>query len=193
MKDHITISTVMAIVLGWPVMLHAAPVQWTSAEGGNGHWYERVDVPNGMFWSTARDAAVARTYMATCGYLACITSAAENNFLTQRLLLNAESAPFWIGGYQMPGYAEPAQGWAWITGEPFVYTNWHPGEPNDLYDEDYLQIYGGNPPGVGHWNDEFGNEVIDKYGYVVEYAVPEPATMSLLALGGLALLRRRNS
>ena len=28
------------------------------------------------------------------------------------------------------------------------------------------------------------------YGYVVEYA-PEPATLSLLAIGGLALVRRR--
>ena len=53
-----------------------------------------------------------------------ITSAEENYFLTHDPDLgNGESANLidghWTGGYQKPGFGEPAGGWTWVTGEAF--------------------------------------------------------------------------
>jgi hypothetical protein len=30
----------------------------------------------------------------------------------------------WIGGYQDSNASEPEGGWNWVTGEPWIYTNW---------------------------------------------------------------------
>ena len=79
------------------------------------------------------------------GYLATITSDAENNFLGQL------AQPFYplsaaanIGGYQDledPDYSEPGGAWKWITGEPFEYTNWQSGEPGCCApNEDWLDF-----------------------------------------------------
>jgi hypothetical protein len=57
-----------------------------------------------------------------------------------------------LGGYQdrmSAEYSEPAGGWRWITGEPWNFTNWGSGEPNDAYNghgdpgEDYLSSWTG--------------------------------------------------
>ena len=49
---------------------------------------------------------------------------------------------YWLGGFQdltSPNYSEPSGGWTWVTGEPWSYTNWFPGEPNNTGGgEDYL-------------------------------------------------------
>jgi hypothetical protein len=79
-----------------------------------GHWYERVDVET--TWNTAKAAAEARG-----GYLAVITSSAEN----QRIVDNLGSAAtldHWLGGYNDQGI------WKWVTGETWSYANWWPGE-----------------------------------------------------------------
>jgi len=75
------------------------------------------------------------------------------------------SGPFWLGGYQDPPTSPPAQDWHWQTGEPWSYTDWHPGEPNDYYGagvESCLEWYG---PGMG-WNDVRCSET---KGFLVEY------------------------
>lgn len=46
------------------------------------------------------------------------------------------------------GGGNPDGGWAWGTGVPFGFTNWAPGEPNDVGGEDCLQVSGN-----GAWND----------------------------------------
>ncbi len=35
----------------------AAPVQWSIADGGNGHYYEAVLVPEGISWTDANEIA----------------------------------------------------------------------------------------------------------------------------------------
>jgi hypothetical protein len=88
------------------------------------------------------------------------------------------------------GSPEPGGGWQWVTGEPWGFTNWNAGKPNDLGgNEDCLTIYtkyaaANEPPGT--WNDVPGDY---RYVFVIEYS-PEPATLLLLVLGGLAALRR---
>jgi hypothetical protein len=54
---------------------------------------------------------------------------------------------------------------AWITGEPFNYANWAPGEPNALTGEDYVEMHAS-----GEWNDTVDNEGFNQ-GYLVEYPV----------------------
>ncbi|MBN1912314.1 MAG: PEP-CTERM sorting domain-containing protein, partial [Pirellulales bacterium] len=68
-----------------------------------------------------------------------------------------------------------------------------PGEPNNYNNnEHYLQyFYDPTDNQEPSWND------IPMYdgvlSYVVEYNVPEPSTLVLLALGGLTLLWRRRT
>ena len=51
-------------------------VQWSSDVGGNDHFYEVVSVPSGISWYQANTSATS-----SGGYLATITSAAENSFV----------------------------------------------------------------------------------------------------------------
>ena len=120
-------------------------VLWT-----NGHRYAVRIYPSPVTWETARDDAVSAG-----GHLVTITSAREEAFIAA--LLNAHPLAVnqgygpWIGAYQPdPGGAnEPAGGWAWVTGEPWSYTNWASQEPND---SDGIEHYAHYFVGDG-WND----------------------------------------
>ncbi len=159
---------------------------------GTDHYYELVE-QSGLNWAAADTAAQAKSHLGTPGYLATITSAAENTFVTDNLLSEEPDARgYWLGGLQPQGSAEPAGNWQWVTAEAWSYTNWSAGEPNDAnkhVGEDRVEIL--NAVGVaGMWNDiDAGNTSVR--GYVVEYDIPEPATLGLMLVGGLALLRYR--
>jgi len=142
---------------------------------GNNHLYEFV-ADNSVDWVAAQAAAAARTRDGLTGYLATITSAEENAFVTERL----EGAG-WMGGSDV----ETEDDWKWVTGPETgtsfwaggtdgstvdgEYANWAPGdEPNNAGDEDCTQFLSG---GTGLWNDLPCTETtID--GYVVEYGAP---------------------
>ena len=53
-------------------------------------------------------------------------------------------------------------GWRWVTGEPFGYAGWAPGEPTG--DGTYAEFLGG----VGGWNDNTDVNPFTR-GYVVEW------------------------
>jgi hypothetical protein len=161
---------------GFPGALLATPVQWS----GNGHFYEVVSVPGGISWTQASAAAVARG-----GYLATPTSAAENAFVfglaDAPLYWNQEPGGSdlgpWLGGYQTSDNGStPNANWTWVTGEPWVFTNWFAGEPNNFTGaaENYLSFkcYGSPNCRSSGWNDlphqisQFGTAVV---AYVVEY------------------------
>jgi hypothetical protein len=140
---------------------------WSTTNGGNGHYYEVVSSASSINWSTAQSAATDRG-----GYLATITSQAENAFLT-----NLAPIPAWIGGFQTQNSIEPSGGWKWVTGEPFTYTNWANLEPNNqahppfTTDENRIQI-----TASGTWNDIPDNlsGFTEMYSYVIEYNAPPP-------------------
>jgi hypothetical protein len=104
---------------------------FTSQNNYNGHSYYRST--GSMTWTNARQACLNMG-----GHLVTVTSPAENNFIFN-LWPNG-----WIGLTD-----EVVEGqWRWVTGEPFSWSNWNGGEPNNAGNEDYIQFVGG-----GKWND----------------------------------------
>ena len=74
------------------------------------------------------------------GHLVTISSEEENELVWQGVYANglnpggSNNYQAWIGLHQnfdAPDYSEPAGGWEWVTGEPVVYSNWAPEEPNN--------------------------------------------------------------
>ncbi|HBH4034434.1 TPA: DUF5011 domain-containing protein [Clostridioides difficile] len=126
----------------------------------NGNYYQFIAAKR-ISWKNAKVEAENMEYRGLKGHLVTITSKDELdifNSLTTRTV--------WLGGSD-----EKEEGkWKWITGEPFKYTNWCPGEPNNFGGvEDYMySIKNSN----GLWNDTTNSP--DPYwtdieGFVVEY------------------------
>jgi hypothetical protein len=185
--------------------------QWTIGSGGNGHLYRVVAKPNLISW----DAANSEASLAG-GYLATITSPAENAFVFS-LIDNAsfwtqsanDHGP-WIGGFQAAGAAEPSGGWTWVapTGgvgpEPFSYSNWEAGEPNNLtasvlgttYNQDKISFFHSGSGRAATWSDEYNlvGSPLNQWtiSYVIEFnSVPEPSAAALLCAFGLSVLAKR--
>lgn len=160
------------IACSFPFAAGSTPVYWDPADGGNGHYYDAVDVTNGITWPEAVSAATAAG-----GHLCTITSAEENQFVATLIQMNPHllipvddtTRGPWIGGFQPPGSPEPDGGWTWITGEPWSFTAWAAGEPNNSAGvENSLHFYC-RPAGtlLTNWNDLDGGALLN--GYVVEF------------------------
>jgi hypothetical protein len=92
-----------------------------------------------MTWDEANALA-----MRLGGHLATATSASENAFIQSV----AGTRSCWLGGLQDFGIVEPDVGWRWVTGEPWEFTAWYPGEPNGApYEVDVLATF------AGQWTD----------------------------------------
>jgi len=185
----------VAVLVFWVLTVSAAPpVQWKLEDGGNGHWYQVVHVPAGINWTAARDTAAT---ILPGGYLATITSAAENDFVWNETEVGSnndlwiiDGANNWEGPW-LGGYRDPALGWQWVTGEPWSFTAWATGEPNNSGGNEWCLQYFWNPslPGeLAVWNDVPSYNAI--ISFVVESSIPEPATLVLLTLGCLVSIRR---
>jgi hypothetical protein len=105
----------------------AIPVQWSA----NGHWYQPIDTV--MSWSEAQADAESRSWMGLAGHLITITSQEEQDFLVSSFGPE-QLGHIWLGGYQHPpSTSDPEANWCWVTGEPWDYTHWMDGEPNDAW------------------------------------------------------------
>ena len=111
------------------------------------------------------------------GHLATITSEKEYNAILNLLPKN-ERHLYWLGATD----SEREGKWEWITGEPFIFTKWHQGEPNDEFgQEDFLNLtnYWASYNNQWGWNDENGNRVISgATGFICEYETPTSNTSS---------------
>ena len=157
-------------------------------------------ISGSISWTSANAAAQASTWDGESGYLATITSAAEQAFLN---VLNhdfVESSPVHFGQYVsawLGGTDAASEGtWGWANGDSWTYSNWNTYEPNDgifsFLTEDYLVSWWSGDK----WNDCGDDCLIQKY--VVEYdaapgEVPVPASLPLVlaGLGALGLVARR--
>ncbi len=126
-----------------------APIlQWAASDGGNGHYYALTAAA--APWADAETAAVALG-----GHLLSINSQQEQDFIEQTFL----SGPDDHNIYHVGLTDQNVEGtFVWTSGEPLIYTNWEPGEPNDYGPgEDFTTVnwhygmgYGGT---LGTWND----------------------------------------
>ncbi|MBN2315937.1 MAG: hypothetical protein JXM79_18570 [Sedimentisphaerales bacterium] len=186
-RQSILISSIIVI---WSYTANADPIQWSISDGGNGHFYELIVAEDSIPWTEARNRAFSVN-----GYLATITSEAENVFVYSLVPHPMIYGPY-LGGFQPEGSPEPDGNWQWVTGEPFVYTNWHIDNPSDSRgEEDYLHF---SWDSGGEWND-----ISLDYGigdYIVEYncdptIIPTPSAFLLGTLGlsvaGWKLRRRK--
>lgn len=160
-----------------PVGLHFNP--------SNGHYYEFISTPR--TWNDARNAAKVRSFAGMPGYLATVTSAAENAFVTEK----TGGTAAWLGGTDLAVEGT----WAWAdgpeAGQVFWtsacgvgfrgtcaatggYNNFNGGEPNNFNgNEDGLQILAG---ASGRWND-LPHTSTSALPMVVEYS-PVPGVAS---------------
>ncbi len=137
----------------------------------NGHLYEYVSYT--ASWQNATTNVAGRTKYGATGYLATVTSQAENDFVSARLLNSG-----WMGASDSTVEGD----WKWVTGpESGIsfwsgtgsgsavsgrYSNWNSGEPNDSGgNEDCAQFLTG---GTGKWND-LPCSGTTQPGYVAEY------------------------
>ncbi len=99
-------------------------------------------VPEELSWNEHNDRAIAMG-----GHLVSITSAEENE-LVARI---AGGRTVWIGGMRKgSGNGSGADHWCWCDGQPWIYANWAPGEPNNHGGkENRIHLYGENKL----WND----------------------------------------
>ena len=157
------------------LLAHGSPapgaVQWRVEDGGNGHWYLALATNDRVTWEAARDLATTMG-----GHLATLTTASEDDFVfsfvsgrPELWSRNAFGGPF-LGAYQLNPMSNSAEGWTWVTGEPWNYTKWAVNEPGDQAGpgerESFLQYRDGS----GGWND-IGNCTDLKcfYSLVVEW------------------------
>ena len=144
----------------------------------NGHEYYLL---SNMAWTTSESEAISLG-----GHLATINDAAENTWIFDTFFgFGGTGHTLWIGFNDVASEGT----WVWSSGEPVTYTGWAPASPDN---------YGGNQDyGYIHnnrlWDDapNFWNAGPPVHGVVEVAPIPEPATLALLALGSVGLVRRR--
>jgi hypothetical protein len=169
MKPALSLSLISAIIILVAPLAPAQITTWPLQAGGNGHYYQAVFAP-GITWSAA-----SLTASNLGGYLATLTSSQENAFVFSLVAPNTDLWYYnvhwwgpWLGGVQPPGSPEPAGGWRWITGEPFNYSNWASGQPNNNDNENRLQ-FGGQLTIASTWNDQYEAHTNYARSFVIEY------------------------
>ena len=148
-----------------PAYLLTGPI----TNSANGHWYYLLDATN---WPAAEQIAVSLG-----GHLVTINNAAENDWVfTNFSNFGGVERALWLGLND----AAQENIWYWVSGEPGIYFNWAPGEPNSgggyFSEEDHALMWhpSANAP-AGSWNDAPSNQL---YHAVVEIIPPESAILA---------------
>jgi hypothetical protein len=192
------------IMSGAAVPASSTPLQF----GSTNTYFEYVSNPS-VSWASAETAAASLSFSGASGYLAVITSAAENNFLASNFTISGSSFEgAWLGAECDPSAAcsweaGPLAGQQFSQGQASVggaYVNWGGIEPNNSPSAAYMNI-GATYAGIGNgqWADaanglaSSGDPV---QGYLVEFSTtPLPSTWLMLLSGfvGLGFFAYRGS
>lgn len=146
------------------------------SDPGSGHYY--LLSAGALSWPDARDAAAALDYNGLTGYLATITSATENTFLTTETggvtaFLAATSEILYVNPLLDPAdrYTDESQlrnvyywGSGPEAGQLVTFRPWFPGEPNGTVTDRCLLTNWFQP--MGEWND---SPCSVPYRYLVEF------------------------
>lgn len=121
----------------------------------NGHLYKIF--PEGVDWHTA-----VRRCQEEGGYLCTITSAEECEAIVSNLPPGQDGLRCWLGATD-----EKQEGqWEWITGEKFDFSWWSPGQPDNSWNEDYLELLFMTQYGGWGWNDI---AVAGRFAFICEW------------------------
>ena len=128
---------------------------------GNGHSYQKFE--NTVSWTEAQTYCESQG-----GYLATATSLEEKHFIFSQL---GTADLVWLGGTD----AGHEGTWSWVTNEPWNYSNWDEGEPNNGYgNENYLLMNY-----YGTWNDM---SLDNRLRFVCEWNNDQSSNSIILAL-----------
>ncbi|MEQ8835548.1 MAG: lectin-like protein, partial [Lacipirellulaceae bacterium] len=154
------------------------PVEWKTADGGNGHFYQLVVEKQPMTWHEAAQRATSKHFRGMPGHLVTITSSEEDQFVLKNLLEDAQFRGAWMGLTDVLREGH----YRWVTGEPYDYTNWASWpdqQPDNFQEADwhggedygmYAQFPGKQP---WAWNDLSIDSIHEKISaYLVEYEPP---------------------
>jgi len=168
----------------------------------NGHRYALT--LNHSNWADAEAEAVS-----VGGHLVTVNDQAECDWL-----VDTDSNPFglqysrdhygewyynlvWIGLAYIEGDKTQPSSWQWQNGEPIVFWNPSPEAFLPKFIDGTHMYMNGSAPGrtyTGQWAFHSREDLIPEYYLrgIIE-VVPEPTTISLLAIGALALIRKRRA
>ena len=136
-------------------------VQWTEAEGGNGHWYQGILYPGGC---TSTEATIAAESIG--GHLASLATEAEDSWVRSN---PASDFDLWANnGIEGPwiGAVNYGEAWEWPDGSPWSYENWWPGNPGECCPAD-VSLWEYDAGRL--WQDHFHGAVVST-SYLVEWS-----------------------
>lgn len=134
-------------------------------------------------WQSCEDEAIA-----IGAHLVNINSQAENDWLEETFddaweREHSGNNIAWVGYHQQEGI------WVWAGGEPVTYTN-HVGDW-DLFTGHHAYLHCIHHIEHGTWGHNGVHDAVYEQNILGIIEIPEPTTLLLLALGGVAMLRRR--
>jgi hypothetical protein len=129
----------LTLFLGLPLLTSLSAQTDSEVLEYEGNSYQLID--KWLYWEEAKAACEEWN-----GHLVTVNSSGEDEFIFDNFI--APGGLPWLGGTD-----EGSEGdWRWVTGEPFSYTNWWPGQPDNYCEsggcENYLA---------------FGNHMIDAW------------------------------
>ena len=183
------VFAVLGVVAFFPLSraAFAAPVQWTVASGGNGHYYERID-QQGLTYSDAVADAASMSFLGLPGHLVVFETPTYSNevqFVNDNVYPPGVQSgrAYWVGA-SSPDGNNP---WTCVDGSVV------PSSITSGWNIDHFEGPGAEgatffQPSTTLWDYIETNSSGLASGYIVEFQpVPEP-TSAILVLAGGALL-----